>query len=328
MNVFIRNQSGMSLTEVMIAGAIAGALGLTIAQTTQYSSKSLKSIGVRQAASDFKAQISSLIESKTQCKTLITTTLNPSLTTPQPISLMTPSGSFRSGSYVGDSLKISTLSFKKLTDANTGGSFDMNGVTLWPLTGTLDITLENLAAQNGLASGTKQFSFSFPMSLTLQMSGAWTVKSCLAETPIANTHSGWNSGVQINSDHCQTITVGSGQKASCPEGMYIVKQSLNSNMSSTRSPYTVEKFEHQWFPNCLCEPDGEGRVCVAGSKCRSQCDADGNVSIRHKGDNCKGTCRPYMWCAHQGDKVTTGTEYQDVPSTTYNLNVTCCKVQK
>jgi hypothetical protein len=324
----ILNISGMSLMEVMIAGGITSVIGVTIAHVSEYGSKSLKNIQTRQYVANFKAQIKSVIDSSNQCKSLIASPMNPSLTTPQSVVLTTPFGTLSHGTHVGDDLQISTITFTKLSDANPGGLFTVNGTSLWSLSGNLNITFENSTAQKKLTFGAKQLSFTFPMNLTLQNNGNWTVKSCIIESPLHATNFGWTSASQNNPVLCQQIKIDSGQNLTCPEGMYVVDHRQSTSTERVSEPYEVVRNVHDWSPNCHCIPDNIGKSCVIKSHCSSECDADGNARVPRGNDQCRGTCKPISWCGFKGFKSVSQTQYKRVTVQKSTLNVTCCRVQK
>jgi hypothetical protein len=271
---------GQTLVEVSVAAAIGALVILAIASSMNYANLGFNTMLTGQAGTDFRSMLKMMLNNPATCN---------------------------------NSLRISLLTFTKTQDLYSSGGvnyYNANGVNYWPVTGNIDIRIDNLAVQAGSAYGSKTTSQTWPITLTLQSTGGnWTVSSCTSQTPTSMTNKGWDPSNTSDPAFCEQVAVPEGTVGTCPTGKYIVS---SQPATSTTTQTTVV-----YSPRCDCVGTCKGCVCVVNSNCNTHCDSRGNSIITV--DNCMGTCDPSGTCTPHSDTTT---------ETTNTHYITCCKVQR
>ncbi|MBI2711717.1 MAG: hypothetical protein HYX41_02475 [Bdellovibrio sp.] len=274
----LRSNSGVTIVEVMIAGLLASLMIMAISETVVTGGKAFSGFLNHQVMTNFKNQISSTVASPTNCISMISGTIDPSLSigTPQSISLVTPFGTFSSVSpnnAVGRDMKIQSISFSKALNlyntATSPNSFlnTSDNRYYWPISGTITVSITNSAVTAGTALGGKDLSYTCPSVLTMKSTSnasPWSVHSCQSISPSTSTTSntGWPGGTGAKT---YTKYASNGQSLTCPDGSYIT--SLAFKITNIYYAYCPSS------PPCSCACSGK---CGCSYWCSTSCTPNAN----------------------------------------------------
>lgn len=307
------SQKGYSLIELMVALSIGSMMALGLSKSLEYTSKSLNTNTINQDQTEFQRKINNALSNPTYCTQLIASSLDPSSTSNQPISLQAGNNLYNGNSSpsISKDLRINSLYFLKTNDSflNGGSNFyTSQNTNYWPLSGNIVVNIDNLSVSSNRSYGKRSISYTFSINLTLQRpasGGSWTIRSCSTEIPENIINSGWNTADTLDPNYCTTLTTTSGDNIICPSGMYLISQ-VQSTQYISRISYT---------PQCDCVGSCKGCACVAGSACSSMCDSSGNPNVT--ANSCMGTCNASASC--NGFPVI---------DSVHKLTVKCCYAKK
>ena len=334
----LNRSSGSTLVETMVSVMIGGLLLLAIAQSTEFAARAMKTALVQLDLTNSKNLILAAIQGPTTCKALFASGIDPtSSSSTGQLTLIIGSNSYNNstGKVLSPDLQVnSTTGITYIKNANGYPnppyySTDA-GIMYYPIVGTLTIGVDNLAAVEKRAFGSKYEQLIFPITFTMQKpttGGSWTIYQCgIKPLPSGSTNNtGW-LGSDLTDGTCYVSYVTSNNPVSCNANYYMVKNEKSSSTVTIPARYDLTP---AGADSCWCQGNSKGLVCPQGGQlCRfSYCSGYTPAG----GYNVNNGCGYWQACHPAGSGNSSSSYCQYTASYTTGSAtqaITCCKVRQ